>query len=120
MSTVVETIEAWPDFADVPRFFPPPNGLLPPPFSFAEIDQEWTSDDLEYSDGEPMDSDWERMAIALLGDETGHRLALERGRLPPFATQRAWPSLVRGIGFVGGRVGRSLPGPGVGLATVLH
>src|SRR5262245_35536899 len=68
MSAVVATIKNWPDFAELPRSYPPPNGLFPPPFSFDEIDQEWTSDDLEYSDGEPMDSDWERMAISLLID----------------------------------------------------
>ncbi len=65
MSPIVET-----DVADMLRSYPPPDGFLPPPFPFAEIDKEWTSDKLEYSDGEPMDSDWERMAIALLIDST--------------------------------------------------
>jgi Uma2 family endonuclease len=66
MSAIVEEVLDWPESAGQQRFYPPLNGLLPPPFTFAEIDQEWTSDELEYSDGEPMDSDWERMAIALL------------------------------------------------------
>ncbi len=66
MPAIVEKLETQPPAENRARSFPPQDGLLPPPFPFSEIDQEWTSDELEYSDGEPMDSDWERMAIALL------------------------------------------------------
>src|SRR5437762_14361886 len=66
MSAIVEEVESPAEEVDLLCSYPPPNGFLPPPFPFAEIDQEWTSDELEYSDGEPMDSDWERMAISLL------------------------------------------------------
>src|SRR5438094_7792944 len=71
MSAIIEEVRL-PEGAEVPRFFPPPEGFLPPPFPFSEVDQKWTSEELVYSDGEPMDSDWERLAIALLVESAHH------------------------------------------------
>jgi Uma2 family endonuclease len=66
MSIIVRGRKSWRDDPELLRNYSPEKGLDPPPFRFEEIDQEWTSDELEYSDAEPMDSDWERMAISLL------------------------------------------------------